>query len=182
MGIIALRGIFQVVEGSQGWLHLSLGKPNRWKNWGIFSAIAQLAAILAGLPFGAEGVATATVICGALIAFPATIYAGRPAGIGATLLVRAVGRQLFGAIFTAAAGWTFQTAALGDISELYRIPLSAVFCTALYLIIMIGFFRLTKPIAVAAGVVRGILGRRVRYIGSKPLAEQPGKSAYVSRG
>src|SRR3984893_7249174 len=28
--IIALRGIYQVVEGSQGWLHLSVGRADRW--------------------------------------------------------------------------------------------------------------------------------------------------------
>lgn len=36
LGIIALRGIFQVVEMSQGWLHLSIGRADRWRNWGSF--------------------------------------------------------------------------------------------------------------------------------------------------
>jgi O-antigen/teichoic acid export membrane protein len=155
MSIIALRGIFQVIEGSQGWLHLSLGRPDRWKNWGIVSAIVQVAAILMGLPFGVTGVAIATVISGAVIAFPAVIYAGRPAGVGATLLVRAVGRQLVGATFTVAAGWSFQTVALEHFSGLARILLSTSFCASIYLMIVVGLFRLTKPIAVAAGVVRG---------------------------
>jgi polysaccharide transporter, PST family len=175
MGIIALRGIFQVIEGSQGWLHLSLGKPNRWKNWGIVSAIVQVAAILAGLPFGATGVAVATVISGALIAFPSVLYAGRPAGLGAALLVRAVGPQLVGALFTAAAGWTFQTAALENFSGLFRILLSTGFCALVYLMIVVGLFRVTRPMVVAAEVVRGIRRRRSRYAGPGPLLESHGK-------
>lgn len=67
LGIIALRGIFQVVEGSQGWLHLSTGTPNRWRNWGIVTAILQVLTVLFGLPFGPIGVATASVATMVLI-------------------------------------------------------------------------------------------------------------------
>src|SRR5262249_40780855 len=59
LSIIALRGIFQVVEGSQGWLHLSTGRADRWRNWGIVSVVVQVVAVLGGLPFGATGVAVA---------------------------------------------------------------------------------------------------------------------------
>jgi len=55
LSIIALRGIFQVVEGSQGWLHLSVGRADRWRNWGIVTAAVQIVAVLGGLPFGAKG-------------------------------------------------------------------------------------------------------------------------------
>src|ERR1700730_531826 len=49
LSIIALRGIFEVIEGSQGWLHLSLGRADRWKNWGIVTAFVQVVAIMGGL-------------------------------------------------------------------------------------------------------------------------------------
>src|SRR5689334_12439096 len=62
LSIIALRGIFQVIEGSQGWLHLALGRPDRWRNWGVVSLAVQLVAAIAGLPFGPTGVAAATVV------------------------------------------------------------------------------------------------------------------------
>jgi O-antigen/teichoic acid export membrane protein len=118
LSIIALRGIFQVIEGSQRWLHLSLGKLDRWKNWGIVTAIVQVMAILGGPPFGTTGVAIAILIASSLIAIPSISYAGRPGGIGAALVIRAVGRQLLGAIFTAAAGWLLQTIALEQFASL----------------------------------------------------------------
>src|SRR6266478_598625 len=96
LNIIALRGIFQVIEGSQGWLHLSIGRADRWQNWGIVTLVVQVVALLGGLPFGAKGVATATVIASLLIAVPSIVYAGRPIGIGAPLVIRAVGPQLIG--------------------------------------------------------------------------------------
>src|SRR6516165_9913521 len=91
LSIIALRGIFQAVEGSQGWLHLSIGRADRWRNWGIVSLGVQSVAVVGGLPFGAMGVATASVIASVLIAVPSIMYAGRPIGVDAALVSRAVG-------------------------------------------------------------------------------------------
>src|SRR6266436_396378 len=159
LSIIALRGIFHAVEGSQGWLHLSIGRADRWRNWGIVSLVVQLVAVLGGLPFGATGVAVAVVIASMLIAIPSISYAGQPIGIGAALVIRAVGQQLVGAISTAAGGWWLQTAALANYSSLARILLSTGFCISIYLIIVVGLFRLTEPIKVAGTVVLDRLRR-----------------------
>jgi PST family polysaccharide transporter len=158
--IIALRGIFHAVELSQGWLHLSIGRVDRWRNWGIVSLVVQVVAVLGGLPFGATGVAVAGVIASILIAVPSISYAGRPIGIDATLVVRAVGPQLIGAISTAAGGWWLQTNALTDCSSFVRIFVSAGFCICIYLIIVVGLFRLTEPIKVAGAVVHDLLRNR----------------------
>ncbi len=160
LSIIALRGIFQVVEGSQGWLHLSVGRADRWRNWGIVTAAVQVVAVLGGLPFGTRGVAIAVVIASLLIAVPSIIYAGRPIGIGAALVIHAVRPQLIGAIATAAGGWWLQTTALTDFSSFVRIVLSGGFCICIYLAIVVGLFRLTEPIKVAAAVVRDLLRNR----------------------
>jgi PST family polysaccharide transporter len=160
LSIIALRGIFQVVEGSQGWLHLSTGRADRWRNWGIVTAIIQILAVLAGLPFGATGVAAALVMASSLIAIPSITYAGRPIGIGATLVIRAVGHQLIGAISTAAAGWWLQTTALTDYSGLIRIFSLIGFCTFIYLIVVVALFRLTEPIKVVRAIVEDLRRNR----------------------
>lgn len=157
--IIALRGIFQVVEGSQGWLHLSIGRADRWRNWGIVTAVVQVVAVLAGLSFAAQGVAVATVIASLLIAVPSIAYAGRPIGIGATLVIRAVGPQLIGAISAAALGSWLQAIALAGFPSFVRIVLSAGFCTCIYLTMVVGVFRLTEPIKIAASVAKDLLIR-----------------------
>jgi len=159
LSIIALRGIFQAVEGSQGWLHLSLGRADRWRNWGIVSLAAQVVATLAGLPFGATGVAVAVVMTSLFLAVPSISYAGRPVGIGAALVIRTVGRQLIGAISAAAGGWWLQTTALSDYSGFFRICVSTGFCISIYLIIVVCLFRLAEPIKVAATVARDQLWR-----------------------
>ena len=160
LSIIALRGIFQVVESSQGWLHLSIGRADRWRNWGIVTAVVQVVAVLAGLPFGAKGVAVAVVMSSLLIALPSITYAGRPIGIGGALVIRAVGPQLVGAISAAAASWWLQTTTLTDWSGFVRVFLSAAFCTCIYLVIVVGLFRLTEPIKVAVSVGQDLLKNR----------------------
>ena len=121
LSIIALRGIFHVVQGSEGWLHLSIGRPDRWKNWGIVTATVRTLAVLGGLPFGPTGVATGYVAAGWLIAFPSISYAGSPIGIGAASVFRSVGRQLVGALAAAAAGWWLLIFVLTDLSEIVRV-------------------------------------------------------------
>lgn len=159
LSIIALRGIFQVIEGSQGWLHLSIGRPDRWRNWGIVTLVAQIVAVLGGLHFGAQGVAAAGVVASMLIAVPSISYAGRPIGIDAALVVRAVGPQLVGAIITVAGGWWLQTTALTETPSFVRILVSAGFCTCVYLIVVVGLFRLTEPMKIATKVALDRLNR-----------------------
>ena len=157
--VIALRGIFQVIEMSQGWLHLSIGRADRWRNWGVVSLVVQVVAVLGGLPFGTTGVAVAGVVTSLLLAIPAVSYAGRPIGIGSTLVIRAAGPQLVGAIVTAAAGWWLQMTVAAHWPGVVRIASSAAVCAGFYLLIVVGLFRLTGPLKLARTVVRDRLAR-----------------------
>jgi len=154
LAIIALRGIFQAIEMSQGWLHLSIGRADRWRNWGVISLAIQTVAVLGGLKYGAVGVAIATVVAHLFIAIPSITYAGRPIGIGSALVIRATGPQLIGAISAAGAGTWLQMAYLAHYPSIVRIILSTVFCACIYLAIVVGLFRRTKPLKVAYSVVQ----------------------------
>ena len=168
LAILALRGIFQPIEMSQGWLHLSLGRADRWKNWGLISAAVQVAAVACGLPFGINGVAIAIVAASALIAFPSAIYAGRPAGIGNKLVVRAAGRQMFGALICVVAGWLLKQAALQHVSSIPRILILGCFSGAIYLLIVVGLFRLTSPLEIVGRFIhRQLPSRAASWISSR---------------
>jgi hypothetical protein len=97
----------------------------------IFTAVVQVVAVLGGLPFSATGVAVAVVITSLLIAVPSISYAGRPIGISAALVIRAVRQQLIRAINTAAGGWWLQTLALTHCSNFVRIFLLTGFCISI---------------------------------------------------
>ncbi len=177
LSIMALRGMLHVVEGSQGWLHLSTGRPDRWMKWGIVSALVQVLAIVGGLPFGARGVAIGFVLSGCAVAFPSIMYAGRTIGVGFIDVVKAVGRQLVGGVIIAGTGWWLRLQALEQVPSFYRAALLSVFCLLLYLFVVVGLFRLTDPIRVGARLawdhvpVGWVLKARL-FLGWQP--QQPG--------
>jgi O-antigen/teichoic acid export membrane protein len=159
LSIIALRGVVEFIEMSQGWLHVASGRADRWKNWGFVTAIVRLIAILGGLSFGAKGVAIAVVGTGWLLALPSVMYAGRPLGIGASLVIRAVGGPLLGAVTALAVGWWLQSIFLADFSALVRMFLSASLCAAIYLLIVLCLFRNTEPISIVGRLVQDFRAR-----------------------
>jgi O-antigen/teichoic acid export membrane protein len=159
LSIMALRGVVEFVEMSQGWLHVASGRAERWKYSAFVSAIVRVVAILGGLPFGAKGVVIALVVAGWLIAFPAVIYAGRPLGIGAALALRAVAGPLLGATITVVAGWLLQSIFFSDISSVVRVFIMASLCTAIYLFVVVGVLRITEPISVLGRLVQDFVAR-----------------------
>jgi hypothetical protein len=102
----------------------------------------------------------AVVVGCSLIALPSVTYAGRPIGIGADVVIRAVGPQLAGAISAAAAGWWLQTELLADYSGFIRILVSGCFCTCIYLAVVVGLFRRGEPLRVAGAIAQDLIGKR----------------------
>lgn len=184
LGILALRGMFHVIEGAQGWLHLSTGHPDRWMKWGVVSAVVQVLAILAGLRFGAQGIAVGFVASGCVIAFPSIMYAGRPIGIGLKEILAAVGRQLAGATAMIAAGWWLRMHALASVPSLYRVIALTLICGAIYLGLVVVLFRLTEPLRVGARLVWEHLpaGLAVKARALTGWREQPGNVAVRGPG
>src|SRR5262249_25493950 len=76
-----LRGLPHSIERTLGWIHVAIGRADRWMRWGWFSTACQLIALTAGLPFGVIGVTTAYAIVMFGLCVPAVVYAGRPIGI-----------------------------------------------------------------------------------------------------
>jgi PST family polysaccharide transporter len=160
--IFAVRGIVHVVERTLGWLHVAAGRSDRWTKWGFFSAVCQLAAIFAGLPFGPTGVATAHTIATFCLFVPALAYAGQPVGIGAGDVLRAVGPQTVAELVTVAIGLAAQRLFMDDYSQLARFFLSVPICIAVYLTVVVGVFRVTGPIRLAFSLLRDFSPFRLR--------------------
>ena len=160
--IFAVRGIAHVVERTLGWLHVAAGRSDRWMRWGFFSAVFQLMALLAAIPFGLAAVATAHTIATFCLFVPALVYAGRPVGIDGKDVLRAVGPQTVAALATVAIGFTVQRLFLDDYSQLMRFALSVPICVAVYLTVAVGVFRVTGPLHLAFSLLRDLSSIRLR--------------------
>ena len=68
-----------LLYGTNGWIHLSIGRADRWFRWTIVELAVTAGLFLLGLRWGAAGVAVACVASYWILAIPALWYAGRPA-------------------------------------------------------------------------------------------------------
>lgn len=154
--IFAVRGIAHSVERTMGWMHVAAGRADRWMWWGVYSAVFQLLALAAGLPFGVTGVAISYTIAMFGLFIPALVYSGRPVGIGARDVLQAVGPQTVAGLAAIAVGLAVQLAYLGELSQLTRMFASGVICLATYLAVVVGIFRVTGPLQLAFSLLRDI--------------------------
>ena len=154
LSVLALRGPANVVERTLGWLHVIAERPDRWRHWGVVNCVVTIVALLCGLPFGAIGVAAAYVASTYLLFIPGIAYAGKPLGIGAADAWRTVGPQVITALGAAAIGFLVGHTILLHMAPLPRLVILGILCCAVYLVTMTLGFRMTKPLTVAASLVR----------------------------
>jgi PST family polysaccharide transporter len=162
LSIFAVRGIAHSVERTLGWIHVAAGRSDRWMRWGLFSAVCQIVALIAGLPFGLIGVATAYTIAMFGLFVPAIAYAGRPVGIGIKDVLSVVGPQTIAGLAAIAFGLAVQQLFLVDFSPLARFFVSGQICLAIYLAIALGVFRVTGPMQLVFSMLRDFGSMRSR--------------------
>ena len=147
--IFAVRGIAHGVERTMGWLHVAVGRSDRWMRWGLVSSVVQLVALAVGLPFGVIGVATTYTVAMFGLFIPALTYAGRPLGIVTKDVLQAVGPQTVAGLIAVAVGFVSQLIFMAELSHLMRFLASIPICLAVYFATVVGAFRITAPLQLA---------------------------------
>jgi PST family polysaccharide transporter len=71
-----------ILYGTHGWIHLSIGRADRWFRWGIVEWVVTSLLFLGGLPWGPQGIAVAWCLSFWILTVPALWYAGNPIGLG----------------------------------------------------------------------------------------------------
>lgn len=96
LGIIALT---QPVSNTTGWLFITQGRTNHMFQWGMIGSTLSVIAIIAGLPWGATGVAASYSISGLLIRTPILFwYVGRSGAVKAVDLYRTMAPSSFASL------------------------------------------------------------------------------------
>src|SRR5438094_343345 len=75
---------------THGWIHLSIGRADRWFRWSVVEFAVTGLLFLLGLPWGPVGIAVAWVVSFWILTIPALWYAGRPARLGIAPVIGAV--------------------------------------------------------------------------------------------
>jgi PST family polysaccharide transporter len=144
---------------TQGWLHLSLGRADRWLRWSIVSLATTGTSFVIGVQFGALGVAIAYTASFYLMFGPALWYAGKPINLKLSSIISEIWRYFVSALGAGLLTWIILYS-VGMTSEMFirtnvfvRIAISALLCTSVYLILIIGLYKGTQPISQFLGLI-----------------------------
>jgi PST family polysaccharide transporter len=157
LSVLALRGVAHSAERTIGWLHVAGGRADRWLRWGVLAAGVQLLALFCGLPFGPFGIVWAHVISMHLLFVPALMYAGRPLGIGGRDVIAAVGAPFTGTLVVTALGFALRARLLDGPSAIERMAILGPAYLAMYLVVVVGLFRVTAPLRVCTSLLRDLM-------------------------
>ena len=139
-----------LIYATTGWLHLSLGKADRWLRWSVFDFLVTASFFVAGLPFGVAWVALGRVVSIHLLAVPGLWYAGRPVGLKISQVLGTVWRYYVSAFVAGGSSWAFlQVLSVRGVAwEVHgvRVLLGTVVCISVYLFVTVVLHQGAKPI------------------------------------
>ena len=107
--LLGVTGLFQPIANTTGWLLITQGRSRDMLRWGFMGGTLAVAAICAGLPWGAVGVAAAYAGVRVLVADPLLYwYVGRSGPVRARDIYRAVAPIAFAAVCGLGAALAFR--------------------------------------------------------------------------
>lgn len=148
---------------THGWIHLSIGRPERWFFWGLIEFICTASLFLLMLRWGPSGIALAWTASFYLLMFPGFWYAGKPIQLGIGSVLSVIWKFfLASALAGCATHWmvrsmTHFTATFGGPIALVRIMAVSVLYFSLYLGLVVVLHWGLKPINDTIGLLRELL-------------------------
>lgn len=168
---------------THGWIHLSIGTANRWLRWGVIEFVVTGLLFVAGLPWGAVGVAAAWTVSFWVLLVPSFWYAGKPVGFGVKPVLETIWRYIVASLAaTAASVWVVghfhpfgaETGIVGALARM--VTVSALF-GALYLIAVVALHRSFEPFTQVVKLLPDMLPSRWPFRPSPAPAAEGGLRA-----
>jgi PST family polysaccharide transporter len=150
--ILGLGIAIQIIYGTHAWLHISLARPDRWFKWNIISSVSLLIAFIAGIPFGAVGVAAGYVFAIYIIFIPGIWYAGNTIGLTILSVINILWKYFLSAMASGIICWItlFHIPHISKIilnlNVFFRIFIGTIFISICYLGFVIILYQGTQPI------------------------------------
>lgn len=127
-----------LVYNMHGWIHISIGRPERWFRWSILEFVITALLFVLCLPWGAAGVAFAWTLSFWVLFVPAFWYAGRPIGLSVSAVLAAIWKFVAAALASGIASFEIiravpSFATLSSVpAVLLRMCVTLALCGALY--------------------------------------------------
>jgi len=152
-----------MLYSTHGWIHLSIGRPERWFRWGLMEFVFTVTLFLVVLHWGPSAIALAWTISYFLLMFPGFWYAGKPIGLGIGPIFAVIWK-----FFAASVGAGFGTALIirampyfattvGALGAFVRMGFVSLVFLALYLGAVVALHQGFAPINETIGLLRDLL-------------------------
>ena len=171
-----------VLYSTHGWIHLSLGRADRWLRWAVFEFAVTFLLFILGLRWGPVGIATAWSVSFWLLTIPAIWYAGQPISLEIPHVLSVVWRY-FGASLAAVAATVLVMAAFpwlagipGVSGAILRIAITSMLVVPLYLGAVVLLHGGLKPLYQVAGLLKEMVQSRKRDAGAPSELGDQGSS------
>ena len=155
-----------LLYNTHGWIHLSIGRPERWFRWGLMEFVCTASLFLLALHWGPSGIALAWTLSYFLLMFPGFWYAGKPIGLGMGS-VFAVIWKFFAASVCAGCGTILIVTAMprfavtfGALGAFARMVLVSLIFFGLYFTSVIALHRGLRPLNETISLLRDLLPER----------------------
>jgi O-antigen/teichoic acid export membrane protein/glycosyltransferase involved in cell wall biosynthesis len=128
-----------ILYSTHGWIHLSLGRADRWLRWAIVEFIVTCLLFIGGLRWGPVGIATAWSLSFWLLTMPAIGYAGKPIRLDITSVLSVIWRYVVASLVAASVTGIAMSQILslarmpGVVGALSRIAVASTVVTLMYL-------------------------------------------------
>lgn len=152
-----------LLHGVHGWIHLSIGRADRWLRWTVAEFVLTALLLCLGLHWGPEGIALAWTICFWALTLPAIWYAGRPIGLRSAPVIAAIWKYIAASAFAAGvcAEIIHTTAsfavAASALAAFERAAAVSILLAAVYLAAIIALHRGCAPIYQLMGLLKEML-------------------------
>lgn len=155
-----------LLYNTHGWIHLSIGRPERWFRWGLLEFACTASLFLLTLRWGPSGIAFAWTASYFLLMFPGFWYAGKPIGLGIGPMLAVIWRFFAASVLAAAATFLIFRAVpyfatmVGAPGAFVRIASVSVVFFGLYVGGVIVLHQGLKPLIETVSLLRDLLPER----------------------
>lgn len=136
-----------IIYMTSGWLHLSLGTPNRWFRWSFLEFFVTVFCFIVGIQFGVLGVAIAYSVSFYILFAPTLWYAGRPINLKISSILLAIWKYYISAFSAGLICWLLlykygvSSLFFINLNILIRISISVILCVSVYMFLIIILFK-----------------------------------------
>jgi O-antigen/teichoic acid export membrane protein len=155
-----------LLYNTHGWIHLSIGRPDRWFRWAVIEFLCTAGLFLIALPWGPRGIASAWTVSFFVLMLPAFWYAGNPIDFRVAPFLAAIWKFFVASVAAGCStAWLIHivpmfASAPGAQGALARLVSVSLLFFALYLGAVIALHGGLEPLRKAARLVHDLLPQR----------------------